>query len=258
MKFYDIEKKYGFTLAETLIVMCILGVLAVLLLVNVQRATPDKNKAMFKKAFSVAQRAINDIAADESLYPFDPKKIKLVNTEEVGIPSTSIVTSRGEITKIGGKLKLCTLFADRLNLASKLFYTDDGCYFETTDGVAWFVPVLGDEASCTIDAYHTCGVGQKAVIVVDVDGLKRGPNKPNYGSLGACSSSPSDYSGFCYSSSGINNPNKLTSLNSNEKNLPNRDRFAIIINVDGNVSVRQGELEDEYLRADKLNKDNNN
>ena len=38
----------AFTLAETLIVICIIGFLATIMLSTLNRSTPDKNKVLFK------------------------------------------------------------------------------------------------------------------------------------------------------------------------------------------------------------------
>ena len=43
------DKKQAFTLAEILIVICIIGVLATIMLSSLTASAPDKTKVMFKK-----------------------------------------------------------------------------------------------------------------------------------------------------------------------------------------------------------------
>ena len=250
MKVCEITKTHGFTLAEILIVLCVIGFLALIMLLNMHRATPDKYKAMFKKSFSVAERTIGEIVNDESLYPYKEDRVGLLNTDTVTVGDKSF----------GGDHKFCRLFADRLNLASDIKTDSSGCYFETTDGVAWFVPVVGKDDYTGCDFSNpanaaTCGLGKRAIIV-DVDGLKKGPNSPDYGTIASACGSSSDYTGFCYSSADgiINGFEGLSNLSQQALNAPNRDRFAIVFDVDGKVSVG-GDVERAYLRSSKLSKD---
>ena len=67
--------KNAFTLAETLIVMAIIGVLATITMVALTGSLPDKKKAMFKKGYSVIERTVGEVVNDETLYPFSREKI---------------------------------------------------------------------------------------------------------------------------------------------------------------------------------------
>ena len=146
----------AFTLAETLIVLSIIGVLALIMLSNLQNATPDKNKALFKKAYSIVERTVAELVNDENFYPYDPNRIGFLNTDVVQIPGT---TQAAE-----GDTKLCSLFTNKLNLLGEVKYEDNSCKFETTDGMYWIMPTGIDDFS------------DKKTITVDINGLDKKPN----------------------------------------------------------------------------------
>ncbi len=147
----------AFTLAETLIVLSIIGVVAILLLGTLTKSAPDKNKAMFKKAYSVTERTIAELVNDETLYPYDPERIGFLNTDEVEIPGTSDTAE--------GDQKLCKLFTNKLNILGEPAFDGGDCTFETTDGIFWTMPVGVSDFST------------KKIIKVDVNGKEGAPNK---------------------------------------------------------------------------------
>lgn len=150
------HKKDAFTLAETLVVLTIIGVLAVIALSVLQKSVPDKNKALFKKAYSVTERTIAELVNDENFYPYDPDRIGFLNTDVVQIPGTTSAAS--------GDTKLCELFTNKLNLLGDIAYEDSNCVFETTDGIFWTMPVgVSDFAT-------------RKTITVDVNGRENLPN----------------------------------------------------------------------------------
>lgn len=124
--------KKAFTLAETLIVLAIIGVLATLLLSSLHGATPDKKKAMFKKAYSVAERAIGELVNDETLYPYDDTRIGFLNTDSAVEPTSGV--------PYAGINKFCNLLISKVNtLGVPPDPTNGTCTFTTSDGVVWTV-----------------------------------------------------------------------------------------------------------------------
>lgn len=61
--------KKAFTLAETLITLVIVGIIAVMVYSNLMRVKPDENATLYKKAFYSVQEAVRALANDDSLYP---------------------------------------------------------------------------------------------------------------------------------------------------------------------------------------------
>ena len=148
--------KKAFTLAETLIVLSIIGILAILIIGTLINSIPDKNKAMFKKAYSITERTIAELVNDETLYPYDPERIGFLNTDAVQIPGT---TDAAE-----GDNKLCKLFASKLNIFGEPIFENGNCIFETTDSIHWTMPT-------GLDDFAT-----KKIIKIDVNGKENPPN----------------------------------------------------------------------------------
>ena len=146
----------GFTLAETLIVISIIGVIAILILGTLFSSAPDKNKALFKKAYSITERTVAELVNDETLYPYDPERIGFLNTDTVEIPGTN--------ETVQGDQKMCKLFASKLNIIGEASFSGSSCTFETTDGIYWSIPT------------GTSDFNPKKVIQVDVNGKENPPN----------------------------------------------------------------------------------
>ena len=148
-----IKLKKGYTLAEVLVVLALLGILATILLPAVSQIRPNKNKSMFKKAYYVAERIVYELVNDDDLYP-------LVEGKTVGFDNTVKVPYNGSTFE--GTTKFCQLFAKKINtvsnasscIATNAAPTGSGTYktptFVSTDGVAWYVPISNFSATQTI------------------------------------------------------------------------------------------------------------
>lgn len=147
--------KKGFTLAETLIVFSIIGVLATIMLTSFSKINPDKEKTMFKKGYSVAERMIGELVNDETLYPYNEDKIGFLNTIAVTIPGTA--------STVSGKKKFCTLFSTKVNVIGEPDIRDNYCKFTTSDGIDWTI-----RTSTKLEDYPKA-------IVIDTNGDKE-PN----------------------------------------------------------------------------------
>ncbi len=62
------EHKFGFTLAEVMIVLTVIGILSAILLPVAFQTTPDKNVLRFKKAYNDFSRIIRDLASSGEYY----------------------------------------------------------------------------------------------------------------------------------------------------------------------------------------------
>jgi len=169
-------KKYrAFTLAEVLVVLAIIAVLAVLVTPMLINTVPNKEMVMFKKAYFLTSRAVNELINDDEFYPDDP------TGRTIGFQHTSIVDSgasdREAIyngTMFTAHYKFCGLFGTKLNLTTQgsLRWLCNGTVplsrggnYQTADGIMWSMP--------TDDEFKH---GEET-ISVDVNGM----NPPNCG-----------------------------------------------------------------------------
>ena len=131
----------AFTLAETLIVIAIIGILATITMTVLTGSMPDKKKAMFKKAYSVIERTVGEAVNDETLYPFKRDAIGFLNfakADMLGLiddASDDVGSDDGNVTL--QKEKFCKIFSNKLNTVG---VPANPCEFETTDGIAWQIP----------------------------------------------------------------------------------------------------------------------
>ena len=155
------NNKRAFTLAEMLITMCIVGVLAVIVLPVLNNVFPNQEKMMFKKAYYLTEKVVSELVNDEDLYPEienDQQKPYLGNTVEV--------TYKGN--KYSGDTKFCELFAARVNTASDIDCSShsfsnnsvaSSYTFKTSDGIVWDLPISSFSSETS-----------PAVIQIDVNG----------------------------------------------------------------------------------------
>lgn len=128
--------KKGFTLAETLISLTIIGVIAALTMPGLLNSRPNKSKAMFLKAYNTLTTQIVDILSDPSLYytTYDANG----NPNCSGLGCTSLPTDPNySDSKYSGKNKFVYLFASRLNLQGSPTESDGEIIFRTMDGLLW-------------------------------------------------------------------------------------------------------------------------
>lgn len=149
------KKLTAFTLAETLIVILILGILATIMLSNLSGSAPDKTKILYKKAYQITERTVGELVNDEEFYPYDKTRIGFRNTDEVTWP--------GSNETFKDKSKFCRLFAKKLNTMGDFFVYNDACNFTTSDNIAWSIPYSN------FTEYNG-----SMHIMVDIDGFNRG------------------------------------------------------------------------------------
>ena len=139
-------KNKAFTLAEVLIVISIIGVLATVMLSAISKMAPDKEKMRFKKAYSTIERTVGELVNDEDLYPYDPNKIGFKNTDTVTWPGS---TSES----FTGNSKFRNLFLRKLNIIEN--YSLNGIkFYVASDGIAYSIPDFSknnDSMTITVD-----------------------------------------------------------------------------------------------------------
>ena len=151
-------KKSGFTLAETLIVTSVLGVMAAFLLMS-SGGKIDKQKILFHKGYQTAERIITELVNDETLYSYDPASPGLRNKTEATWPGTN--------ETFEGDSKLCRLFSKKLGIEPKA-----NCgWITAADGISYYVEKVPFEGGY--------GYDDSAVIFIDTDGREKGANCAN-------------------------------------------------------------------------------
>lgn len=159
----QMRKSLGFTLAEVLITLAIIGVVAAMTIPSVIVNTNQQEfKTGFKKAVSVLNQAITMNIALENVNPGDLTKDSSTTADE----ST-----------------LMNYFAKRLNVikeTSTLSFGGGNAAFYTADGMRFEFPKNDRSAAGVPVASKACSNTKPCIVVVDVNGDKKpNPEKPN-------------------------------------------------------------------------------
>ena len=237
-------------MAETLIVITMIAFLAVFMLGSLNKATPDKNRVMYKKAYSVIERAVAEMVNDDTLYAYDEDRIGFLNYDHVAIPGAKDLNSNAQIYTINyddekpdtaeaGSArinKFCNLFRSKLNtlpagndgqLSTQADYSDNQkvCKFYTTDGIRWDLnPDKTSNIGC-IGRNNTFYHNDMITIEIDVNGREdEGGKNPDEHSLATAN---------------------------NWQTTPAGDVFCVDVYSDGRVTV-QDYWEMEYLKSSSL------
>ena len=158
------NKKNGFTLAEILVTLSVIGVISAITLPMITNSRPNQEMIMLKKAYYNAARVVSELINDDDFYPE-----RADNLAKSGFGNTIISDmTGGNEAKYNGKTykgdeKFCGLFAVKLNKAkaanckSRVALSSGG-NFTSGDGMIWSMPV----SNFANDEY----------ILVDVNGSK--------------------------------------------------------------------------------------
>lgn len=154
MFFYNrFKTRAAYTLAEIMIVIGIIGVIASLTLPVLYRIIPSKNEAKKNKMNYVIEQVVTQIYSDDAMYP------KHADSFDEGFQNTEKVTING--VEYGGtegtddaKQKFCKLFMKKFNTTGGAGCTAEASpdklqagtvlkpTFSTVDNVYWYVPIL--------------------------------------------------------------------------------------------------------------------
>lgn len=172
------NKKFGFTLAELLIVLGITGVIAALLIGATKTLMPDKTKVMYLKAYDALARDIKDLGSNSTLYPavyefngsrLDTSKIPFVNNSQPLKPPFS------SDARYSGDNKLCNVLAYTMhaegnaNCAATAYPATPS--YTTRNGMRWWI--VPQRYNIDVDN-HTASY--QTDIYVDVNSAKDSPN----------------------------------------------------------------------------------
>lgn len=93
-------KKQGYTLAEVLITLGIIGILAAIMIPLANKFRPDTTKVAYLTTYDSLVTALNGIVNDTTLYPGLNTKRPLVNTSAVEIDGIQIAAGANKLCRI--------------------------------------------------------------------------------------------------------------------------------------------------------------
>lgn len=175
-------KYKGFTLAEVLITLTVIGVLAAILTPVLQNAVPDPNIALFRKAYNIVVTAVTDMINDEESYPSNvlgSTTNPTMSNVPVGFYNLNIVGTLvpAFLQATDGTQyppnKFCYLFSQEINtIGNEICPTLYGNgTFSTRNGMSWTIVDPGNQPH----QFPLDGNLFTTRIVVDVNG----PKEPN-------------------------------------------------------------------------------
>ena len=128
------NKNFAFTLAEALIVLTIVAVLASLSVIATSKAKPDEHIIMFRRAYSTTLKVVQNLINDTTLYPNADKPVTTSPLGSVGSNKNGFKGNTDSDTN-----NFAVNFKNSLNPIS---YNDgsSGTYhsaFVTSDGIYW-------------------------------------------------------------------------------------------------------------------------
>ncbi|MBR1908791.1 hypothetical protein IJ818_07635 [bacterium] len=184
----------AFSLAEAVITLIFLSIIAAQLIPAVNATRPSTEKLLFKKAYSTVENTISSILNDDNLYPVtymtktcngitqdcqsgflvtdtgstdDPNKKGTYYAYKALIDSSKCKDNSNAGTNID---KLVRLFCASLN-TTRANCSAHSCSFTTTDGMQWTVTQNSNSAQYTPSCCHSLsGVNPMLSIMVDVNG----------------------------------------------------------------------------------------
>lgn len=74
-------KRHAFTLTETLIMVAVIGIIAVISAISLKNMQPDKDAIMVRKAYTEAAKAVATLINDQELYPY--AEVSMLNDDEL-------------------------------------------------------------------------------------------------------------------------------------------------------------------------------
>lgn len=217
------RNKSGFTLAETLITLGIIGVVAAITIPTIISFVPNKNKILLRKAYLTIEQTIPKMINDEVNYPANQTVIIGGHLYPRGFNYTTATTN-------GTANKFCYFFTDNLNTLGPITcpvsssWTTAQQMAVTSDGMTWFYlgAVSGEAAAFPVDTskYYTS-------IIVDVNGSNNPPN--------------------CFDDSGWNSYSPLTPTYTGGCSKP--DTFIFGLRFDGRIQIGSAPGQDPYMES---------
>ena len=151
-------KRFGYTLAEALIALAIVGVVAATMLPLANKFMPDTNKVLYLKTYDSLVEAIHQVAVNTNLYPLTDDKYSYTNAPLANTSSVTVdeveYTGNNKLGKI-----LATMFGEENPTE-----TNDKISFTTQNGVS--IGVITEREP------NGDNITYKTTIEIDVNGDK--------------------------------------------------------------------------------------
>lgn len=172
-------KRNGFTLAEALIALAIVGVIAAVTASAINRFKPDANKVTYLKNYDALVEVVSFLANDNAIYPVyngDEQRelYKDLLYDKYPLYNTVAIT-HGAISASAGAQKLCELLAMSLSAVPSSIACNNtdlegtSASFTTKTGEDYIVSTTIKDPAGLIGYY-------KSEILLDLDGLNKGSN----------------------------------------------------------------------------------
>lgn len=175
--------KKGFTLAEVMITISIIGVLAAMLIPTVVKTLPDNNRVMFKKAYSLLEQGVSDLISNEQYYP----STLTGSGVSTGTGSSAVIVPIGfyntakDATIPTTVDKFCYLLSEEFNTTTVNCGSTAGTFI-TADGMYW--QIFDITTNTPASAFGIDDKNFIARVVVDVNGNVDSKNNPIGGNCG--------------------------------------------------------------------------
>ncbi len=166
-------KVFGFTLAELLVVLAVLSVVAAILLPTVFSSMPDENRLKFKKGYYTLKRTIDAMVNSEA-YTTTEGNFGVILNDNEDAPGFAAELSDGQ----NGSRYFCIQFSEMLNSTQTQCSEGQGDYLNTTgvisdDFAATNLTTTSDSNSLDgkCDAFMATEDSKKYINVATQDGI---------------------------------------------------------------------------------------
>lgn len=135
--------KTGFTLAEALITIAIIGVIMALLLRALNRTQPDKEKMLYTKIYHTVETVVYETINDYTKYEQDIDATEHADFSQDPLDIDGVkhyVTIKGTKYNLDKDNALCYFMADKLNTIGAINCSSGEATenFTTTNGAIWY------------------------------------------------------------------------------------------------------------------------
>lgn len=165
-------RRHGFTLAEALLAMVLIGIAITIISPALKKIVPDSNAVLASKAYNILENGVKNVIEDTS-YDNGAQLI----TDKVGVTTdtgASVQKGLANISTVGtsvpaGQNKFCYLLSKQMNCVNSDCTTNNT--FKTSNGMDWKVVTPSDAFSLRAD-----NGGYTTRVIFDVNGDNNGPN----------------------------------------------------------------------------------
>lgn len=142
-------KRNGFTLAEVLVTLGIIGIITALVIPAINNLKPDENKTLYLKAYDTLADSVKNLAANSKIYPVCENENNINCSGNPLLNTERPLLAPLNTDNYAGNTKLCNLLAFALgaanpNCSASIYnYSNDtfknNISFITPNGMQWIV-----------------------------------------------------------------------------------------------------------------------